>query len=147
MTDIPMDFFLEMDYHRLDMIAKAATDRVVFASELKNSMSYLYTTPNLDKEFKLKNVEEFQKVASSFSTVDMHRFESGLEWTSEEIKFLLNRKAEIFNMKVGKIMPLLRVALTGGEPGPQLPDVMYIIGPEETKKRITSLLDKLKEMV
>ena len=43
-------------------------------------------------------------------------------------------------------MPLLRVAITGGASGPQLPDVMYVIGPEETKTRISALLGKLKEL-
>ena len=41
---------------------------------------------------------------------------------------------------------MLRVALTGGESGPQLPDVMYIIGPKETKRRIDYLLHVIKEL-
>jgi glutamyl/glutaminyl-tRNA synthetase len=50
------------------------------------------------------------------------------------------------DIKVGMIMPMLRLALSGGASGPQLPDVMYIIGSKESKLRINALLDKIKKL-
>ena len=41
---------------------------------------------------------------------------------------------------MGKIMPALRLALTGGIPGPDLITTAYILGKNESIKRISALL-------
>jgi len=141
MSDMPMDFFLDMDYDKLDMISKGAVERAIFAKDLKGSLSYLYNTPTLEGEFKMKNVDEFTSVMSVFISDDFIG-----DWTSISIKEKLESISEGIGLGVGKIMPMLRIALTGGEPGPQLPDVMYIIGEDESVSRIKALLNKIKEL-
>ena len=44
------------------------------------------------------------------------------------------------NLKMGKIMPSLRLAITGGVPGPDLVTTMEILGKEESIKRIENSL-------
>ena len=127
---------------QLDMLANMAAERVTFASELNGSLEYLFVRPSIDYDFKVKNLDEFEKVMNVFITkVDE------IDWSSDGIRNEIYSISEGLELKMGKVMPLLRVAISGGEPGPQLPDVIYLIGKDETRVRIKSLLGKLKEIV
>ena len=44
------------------------------------------------------------------------------------------------NVKPGKIMSSLRIALTGGVPGPDLYSTMIILGRNETIRRISNVI-------
>jgi len=146
MTDMPEDFLLSMDHDKLDLIASMAVERVEFSHELKDSLSYIYNTPTLEGEIKMKNVEEFIKVMNVFAADDfMSNFEE-YDWIPKNIRYELEHISGNMNIGVGKIMPMLRVAICGGASGPQLPDVMYVIGSKETKARIEALLNKIKEL-
>jgi glutamyl-tRNA synthetase len=146
MTNMPEDFIFKMSGDKLDLIASMATERAVFAHELGSSLGYLYESPVISDDFKMKNVDEFVRVMNVFVAEDfMDDFEEK-EWTSGNIRYELEHISANMSIKVGKIMPMLRTALCGGASGPQLPDVMYVIGREETKLRIDSLLDKIKEL-
>lgn len=126
---------------QLDMLSKMATDRAIFASDLKGSMDYIFVRPSLE-DFKIKNVDEFESVMNQFINIP---FPSD-EWLPDNIKFELDSISDNMGTNTGKIMPLLRVALVDGKSGPQLQDVMYILGSKETNIRVKSMLDKLKEL-
>ena len=132
---------------KLDMIASMAVERAVFANDLREDLlDYLFDAPSLDSEFKTKYVDEFVRVMNVFSDDDFRVDFEDKEWTPEHIRYELEHISAHMSIKMGKIMPMLRVALTGGASGPQLPDVMYVIGPKETKSRINTLLNKIKEL-
>jgi glutamyl/glutaminyl-tRNA synthetase len=71
-------------------------------------------------------------------------FPPTLEWKADSIKESLDLMCIACGYKIGKILPDLRLALTGGIPGPHLPEVMEILGMDESKKRINNLLEKVK---
>ena len=48
--------------------------------------------------------------------------------------------------KIGKVLPDLRMALTGGIPGPHLHEVMAILGKDESVKRIKNLITKTEKV-
>jgi glutamyl-tRNA synthetase len=145
--DIPGDFLLSINKDKLELIANIATERAVMSSDLTGAMDYIYKTPNIREDFKLKNVEDFTRVMGVFISEDfMCNFEER-EWTSSHIKYEIEQISANMGIKVGKIMPMLREAICGGESGPQLQDVMYIIGREETKNRIKNLIKKIEEVV
>lgn len=137
--NIPENHGLSDD--RLSMIASMATERAVFAKDLFDSMDYIFSSPNLDGELTLKNVDEFKSVMNVFLKNDLDS-----DWTMDGIKSNLDSSSAIFGLGVGKIMPMLRLALTGGKPGPQLVDIMYVIGVDETRKRIEALISKTVEI-
>ena len=132
-----------MSHDRLDMIASMATERCVFERELSDSVDYLYNSPDLDSEIKLKNVDEFMKVMETFDSSVFEGEFSEDDWTSEHLKSELEFISGNMGIKVGKVMPMLRVAITGGKSGPTLPEIMYVNGPKETRKRIKSLMEKI----
>jgi len=144
--NLPGEFVVKTEDDKLDLMASMATERAVYASDLKDSLTYIHDTPSLGDDFKMKNVDEFIRVMNVFVADDfMDDFDEN-EWTSKNIRYELEHISANMSIKVGKIMPMLRIALCGGASGPQLPDVMYVIGPEETKKRVDALLDKIKEL-
>jgi glutamyl-tRNA synthetase len=146
MTSMPGEFLFGLDDIKMDLIAKMAIERVTFAKELKDAMIYLWIAPELSEEIKLKNVDEFVKVMNIFVAEDFMSNFDEKEWTVEHIRMELESISINTGSTVGKIMPMLRLALTGGVPGPQLPEIMYIIGPRETKSRIDVLLNRIKEL-
>jgi len=146
MMNMPKEFIDKMSPDKLDLIAKMATERAVFVSELKDAMSYLYENPDLEGELKLKNVDQFTRIMSVFADDDVIENYDESDWTPENIRKGLESIASNTEIKLGKAMPMLRLALTGGLPGPQLPDIMYVIGREETRSRINALLSKIKEL-
>lgn len=144
MMNMPESFIDSMTMDKLDLIAKMATERAVFYTDLDGSMSYLYDRPTLDGELKLKNVDEFVRVMNL--VLDDDDMPDDNEFTPGNIRHELSFICDNIGIKIGKIMPMLRLALTGGKPGPQLPDIMYVIGSKESKTRIRSLLSKIKEL-
>ena len=67
-----------------------------------------------------------------------------IDFTStDSIKSSILDICDRLDVKIGKVMPGLRMALVGGISGPDLMTTMLILGKKETKKRIslsTSLL-------
>ena len=94
----------------------------------------------------MKFADDFVRVMNVFVDDEFMADFNEDEWTMQHIKMELESISINVESSVGKIMPMLRLALTGGRPGPQLVDVMYVIGPEKTRKRINSLLEKIKEI-
>jgi len=58
------------------------------------------------------------------------------EFDSETLKEAIHHFAEEHSLGMGKVMMPLRLALVGELKGPDVPDIMNIIGKEETLKRI-----------
>jgi len=143
--NLPKDFKSKMDDDKMDLIAKMATERAHFHYDLSGAMSYLYECPEIEDNVEFKNVDEFIRVMNVFSD-DCILDCDDKEWTPEHIKMELESISTNVDVKLGKVMPMLRLALTGGAPGPQLPDIMYILGHDESKRRIKHLLDKIKEL-
>jgi glutamyl-tRNA synthetase len=132
-----------------DKIVVIAKERSVFSKDLYKNVSYFFESVVLPDNIVLKNPAEFTSVMNDW-------FNSGSElyndnkisiWSSEEIKAKLDSLCELRGFKLGKILPDLRMALTGGIPGPHLHEVMEILGPIESRLRIRAILEKTKIIV
>lgn len=145
LMNIPEETASSLSNDKLNLIAEMATERAVFNTDLGGAMSYLYNRPDLSGELKVKNIDEFTKFVSVFASEEMIEMHNDSDWNPSNIRMEMNSIATNLGFKLGKVMPMLRLALTGGVPGPQLPDLMFILGKEETKLRIDNLLSELKE--
>ncbi|NDE60788.1 MAG: glutamate--tRNA ligase, partial [Cyclobacteriaceae bacterium] len=58
-------------------------------------------------------------------------------------KALLEVTAEALEIKLGKVMQAVRLAVTGWGAGPDLMEVFAILGPQEVAKRIRFALQTL----
>ncbi|OJJ23238.1 glutamate--tRNA ligase [marine bacterium AO1-C] len=68
-------------------------------------------------------------------------------WVADDIKTTLEALLTSKGVGLGKVMPAVRVAITGAGKGPDLMTVMEIIGKEETIKRLEKALMSLEQKV
>ena len=64
--------------------------------------------------------------------------------SKEDFETALKATAEELNTSPGNVIHPLRLATTGVGGGPGIYDIVYIIGKEETIKRISAIIEKLK---
>ena len=67
--------------------------------------------------------------------------------SAPEAKMILEKVIEAEGVNIGRVMPALRLSLTGQSGGPDLMTILEILGPEESKKRIIEAIDVLKDKV
>lgn len=117
-----------------------AKERAIFAKDLYQYVSYFFEPVNLKEDVNLKNPSEFKSIMSDFWNHE------NIVWNQENIHSILTSLCEAKNIKLGKIMPDLRMALTGGIPGPELPLIMEILGEDESTRRIVNLINKTEKV-
>jgi glutamyl-tRNA synthetase len=120
---------------KVDMIINLAKDRVDFKHDLNNIVDIFFDDPVITDTKKLD--DNFVKVFSKFVSSDVD-FSS-----MDSIKSAIVDICDSVGVKIGKVMPGLRVALVGGISGPDLVTTMYILGKDEVNKRISSCIPNL----
>lgn len=120
-------------------IVEVAKERAEFGKDLFGTITYFFDEVVLKDDVVLKNANEFIAVMEEFI---VNYSVADHELTETEIHDNLEELCVKHNLKLGKIMPDLRMALTGGLPGPSLALTIWILGKEVSMKRINNLLDK-----
>ena len=69
------------------------------------------------------------------------------QWDAEIAHHLLTDQLDSQSQGFGKIFPGLRLALTGLGKGPDLMQIMAILGKEETVRRLYLAIDKLSNTI
>ena len=122
---------------KLDMIIDLAKERSEFKSDLNTVVDLFFDNPVITDRKKLD--DNYTSVMSDFgNNIDNVDFTS-----TDSIKLSILDICDRLGVKIGKVMPGLRMALVGGISGPDLMTTMLVLGKKETKKRIslsTSLL-------
>jgi glutamyl-tRNA synthetase len=118
-------------------------DKIRLLSEINENISYLYlyTPPSLDLVLneKMKVSEEIAKQSLQES---LHIFQSMTEesFTFENISQKLLEKTQELSLKNGQMLWPLRAVLTGKTASFGAFEVAYILGKQETEKRINDFL-------
>jgi len=120
-------------------------DRVTFEWELLTSAQFYFETPNaydhemVAKKWTSEAVEVLQAFADAISSIQSA--------TEEELKLKLVNILERQDVKMGKVMPALRLAITGGPTGPDLMGMIKILGGTQASQRILKAIDTLASRV
>ena len=126
-------------------IVQLMKERVNFPHEIVTTATYLFNSPQTfdEKTVKKKWTQEAVDI--------LLEFQLGLEglddFTSASIKERFQQIIERSNVGFGRVMPALRLAITGQGSGPDLMIVMEIIGKSETIKRIAFAIDHLSDKI
>lgn len=123
------------DDAKLSQIIDLAKKRSVFAKDLQSIADIFFKPVNLSSSDIAKSNDDFKVVFTDFISKA-----KDIEWTQDNIKQLIHDICQEKGVKQGKLMPLLRLAITGGIPGPDLPTCIEILGKEETAQRISQML-------
>lgn len=116
-------------------------ERATFVKDIYNDGKFFFHAPESFDEKALKKAWSpetavlMQELAETISTAD---------FKAETIKESIHHLAEAKGLGMGKVMMPLRLSLVGELKGPDVPDLMEMIGKEETISRITKAIETLK---
>ena len=127
---------MDVDPKKSIFITKMIKPRLEKLSGLKDTFNYLINKPNFDtktlQKFRNSEVKENLNIAADFfnghSVIDVSNLKESM------FSFMKEK-----NIKPGKIMPAIRVALVGKLEGPDLFELAYFFGAKEVVKRLNNL--------
>ena len=118
----------------LTKIVSLLKERATFVSDLWEQGSFFFEAPDsydakaADKAFKAETPKLLQKVVSTINATE----DFSAENLSEKVKGWITSE----NIGFGKVMMPLRLALVGEMKGPEVFDILSILGKEESISRI-----------
>lgn len=133
---------VECEPTKAQQVATLMLDRITFPQDLWNNSSYFFVSPTTyDEKFARKKwTQDGVDVLKEF----VNRLDSMDSGNSELLKISLNQVAGNKDVGMGKVMPALRLALTGSAGGPDIFDVIRVLGTEETASRILRAINTLE---
>ena len=128
---------------QFERIAAAVKAKVRLLSEVPAAIDFILTdTFDLDEEAleKVKNNADIAPILDGLAD----QLDAITDWSADAAKQALNEFAEAKQTKPGKLMFPLRVALSGRGHGPDLGDILTLLGKQRCLKRLRSFVSKLK---
>jgi glutamyl-tRNA synthetase len=121
-------------------VCRLMRERVFFPQDFWQQGQYFFIRPKLYNE----KVLEIKLNAQTYAVLE--DFVMALKvldsFNAELIKAALTRLVEAGSVKTSQIMPVVRIALTGSEAGPDLMQSMELIGQSECIARIETFLER-----
>lgn len=131
----------EIDVNYVELVVALVKERANLVTDFWDLSHFFFETPtDLDekavkKAWKDDSPEIMNQVIAVLDSVEDYKVEN----LQTELKGWITKNEISF----GKVMMPLRLALVGALQGPEVFDIMYLIGKEETKRRIENLIKTL----
>ncbi|MEN8886139.1 MAG: glutamate--tRNA ligase, partial [Winogradskyella sp.] len=131
----------DVDVNYIALVVGLIKERATFVSDFWELSHFFFTAPNSfdekasKKALKEGTTEVLTKVIELINTTD--------NFTVEQLQTNIKGWITANNIGFGKIMMPLRLALVGALQGPDVFDIMFMIGKVETVKRIEGLIHTL----
>lgn len=126
---------------QLEQICEVMKERATFPDDLWKEAIYFFETP---EQYDANIVsQKWTPQAAEVIAKLKDTFQKDNNFDGLKAKEALHQEAEAQNMKLGQVMPILRVALTGVGAGPDLAAIMQILGKEEVISRLDKALNQL----
>lgn len=116
---------------KLSLIVNLCKSRSTFKGDMQPVADIFFKPIVLTDDNKRSLSNDYKKVFTDF----ISKAES-IDWSAENIKQSIYDICAEMGVKMGKVMPSLRLSVTGGVPGPDLVTTMFILGKDETINRI-----------
>lgn len=118
-------------------IVSLLKERANFVSDMWTEGEFFYQAPSSydEKSFKKVWKEDTKDILNKFLSFDIPNYDN-----AEEIQAKVKEFVKDNEIGFGKIMMPLRLALVGGLHGPDIPVIMSLLGKEEVKNRLDSLI-------
>lgn len=129
---------LNISDDKLLKIVSLMKERAIFVADIYNDGKFFFESPTAYDEKALKKAwnDSTSEILTAFSSELQ-----ALNFEPETLKEAIHHFAEERSLGMGKVMMPLRLALVGELKGPDVPDIMSIIGKEETINRIESAIN------
>ena len=130
---------------KITKVTELVKDRIVFPKDLWTHGQVFFEPPkHYDQQIARK---KWTPQVADFLTAFSKSIESSEAWDAEIARSLLAEELGKVDWGFGKIMPGLRLALTGLGKGPDLMQVMEILGKQETANRLNTSIDTLSNTI
>lgn len=126
-------------------VIEAMKERVSFVKEFIEKSPYFFEAPKdydvsvVSKRWKDKSAESLKKLTEKFQLLENP--------VKEDYENILKETAVELHVGNGQLIHPLRLAVSGMGTGPGVFDIVYIIGKEETTKRINTAIETIPKML
>lgn len=130
--------FVATDSPDLTAVIPVYLDRCRTLKDFVNNTKYLYSnTIEYDQAAWDKHINP--QVKPILENVVQH-LETISDWNVENIKNIIAKVREQYNLKMPQIAQPLRIALTGNTNSPGIADVIFLLGPERVSQRLNAII-------
>ncbi len=126
---------------KIEAVSLAMRERITFPSDIWDQGKFFFIAPEeydekiVRKKWTLENVTILKHFATELNKVEV--------LTADNARGTLERVTGLYNTGMGKVMQPLRMVLTGKAGGPDLMQIIEILGPKESSIRIYNAIDRL----
>ena len=120
---------------KMDMIVDLCKHRSTFKKDMQVVADIFFKPVTLDENQSRGLSDDYKRVFTEFV-----KKADTISWEVDSIKQLVFDICAELGVKMGKIMPSLRLSVTGGVPGPDLMTTAFILGRNETTERIKNTI-------
>ena len=135
------DSLKDIDVNYISMVVGLIKERATFVNDFWDLSNFFFEAPTEydEKAFKKAIKDDTKSIMTEVKSIinNIENFE--VETLQNDVKGWITSN----NIGFGKVMMPLRLALVGALQGPDVFDIMYMIGKNETVKRIDSLIEKI----
>ena len=116
-------------------------ERITFYQDILNEGEYLFSSPQtydektVNKKWKSESVDHLKALRIKIECLD--------NFSAENLEQVFQNYLQSNNIGFGKVMPVLRVSVTGRETGPSMFLIMALLGLEEVLQRIDNAVKNL----
>jgi glutamyl-tRNA synthetase len=139
--ELAKTYLSDLEIDKAKKIVHLFKDRVTFPQEIKQETDALLTAPTVYDEAIVAT--KWNDDSRNGITAFVNSLPTIENFVADEIKHTLSTELEKAGIKMGKIMQMLRVALTGAGAGPDLMLSMEIMGKAEVESRLKRALEVL----
>jgi nondiscriminating glutamyl-tRNA synthetase len=136
------DLHLNMEDEKLLKIIHLMKERATFPTDIYENGKFFFEAPSSYDEKASKKAWNYE--TSNLLTEFAESLNSINDFSSENIKQNLHDFAENKGIGMGKVMMPLRLALVGELKGPDVPDILELVGKEESIERISNAVNNFK---
>jgi glutamyl-tRNA synthetase len=132
----------KFDDDKLFLIVEAMRPRISFVKEIIENSPYFFEAPEsydqevIQKRWKDDTSANLKSLAEEFSKL--------LNPKKEDYETALHKTAELLNIGNGKLIHGVRLALSGVGGGPGLYEILFILGKEESIRRIEKAIERIR---
>lgn len=136
---------IKFEASKISKIVELLKERVTFSKDFWEEGRFFFSKPEHYDTAVVNSKWTNEAVNIIVEFKDELKKES--EVTADRAKDILNQVLEKNGVKIGKMLQALRVAITGAGSGPDLMQIIEVLGVKETVSRIDSALQVLSEHV
>ena len=131
---------------KAETVCRLMKERVTFPQQIWTNARYFYQAPQQYDE-KIVNKKWTEEASNALGGYSEALSDISGNLSAEQAKEVLTEVLEQREVKIGKVMPTLRLALTGEGGGPDLMQTIEVLGREETAQRIEQARERLQDRI